>query len=254
MVSTLAMSLTLYVRLALAVVRSISTHISWTDPNSDPDPEEEAAFKTTEVGHFEKTKFSVHSGRTVVKVGTQHATPVREIVMPSQYLVHVIDILDIIAALSPDGLYQTEKYSRCITPATITGTLLMCAGAAIRVLAYRALGQLFTFRLSIRKDHHLITTGPYAVVRHPSYSGAMLYLIGTGVALLGPRSVYSELGLWRKPYWNAVGAIDAVMLIFVYSAGIMRMYEEDRVMREQFKDEWTEWAKRTPYKIIPYIW
>ena len=40
------------------------------------------------------------------------------------------------------------------------------------------MGSLFTFETSIRKGHTLITSGPYAIVRHPSYAGFTLVVIG----------------------------------------------------------------------------
>ena len=51
-------------------------------------------------------------------------------------------------------------------------------GGLIRYKCYRAMGTLFTFEMSIRKGHMLITSGPYAIVRHPSYAGVILVVIG----------------------------------------------------------------------------
>ncbi|KAF8210971.1 hypothetical protein K438DRAFT_1808557, partial [Mycena galopus ATCC 62051] len=84
---------------------------------------------------------------------------------------------DILAALDP-----TRAASNfALTPLFLLGAALSLAGTAIRVRCYAILRSLFTFQLSIRADHHLITTGPYAVVRHPSYTGALL--AGTGAVL-----------------------------------------------------------------------
>ena len=38
-------------------------------------------------------------------------------------------------------------------------------------MTYRQLGRFFVFEASIQKDHELIVSGPYSVVRHPSYTG-----------------------------------------------------------------------------------
>ncbi|KAG2126910.1 hypothetical protein DEU56DRAFT_959007, partial [Suillus clintonianus] len=48
----------------------------------------------------------------------------------------------------------------------------------IRLWCFRTLGRFFTFELGVRKGHKLVTTGPYAVVRHQSYAGAALLSIG----------------------------------------------------------------------------
>ena len=58
------------------------------------------------------------------------------------------------------------------------GAFVVALGGYIRYSCFRALGRLFTFEMSIRDEHKLITNGPYSVVRHPSYTGALLTVIG----------------------------------------------------------------------------
>jgi protein-S-isoprenylcysteine O-methyltransferase Ste14 len=58
------------------------------------------------------------------------------------------------------------------------GTFIVALGGYIRYSCFRALGRLFTFEMTIRDEHTLITDGPYSIVRHPSYTGALLTLIG----------------------------------------------------------------------------
>lgn len=53
-----------------------------------------------------------------------------------------------------------------ITPIFLVGWFFALSGGLIRLASYRALGKLFTFELSIRKDHKLITSGPYSMVRY----------------------------------------------------------------------------------------
>ena len=54
-------------------------------------------------------------------------------------------------------------------------------GGLIRYKCYRTLGSMFTFEMSIRKDHILVTSGPYAIVRHPSYTGIILVAIAVSL-------------------------------------------------------------------------
>ncbi|KAF9238462.1 hypothetical protein BU15DRAFT_62440 [Melanogaster broomeanus] len=54
-----------------------------------------------------------------------------------------------------------------LNPAFLAGSILNIAGGLLRIHCYRVLGRMFTFELSIRKDHKLVTSGPYSVVRHP---------------------------------------------------------------------------------------
>ena len=80
--------------------------------------------------------------------------------------------------------------------------VLIAAGLGISVWARRPIGQFWSARVTLKQDHQLIQTGPYARVRHPIYSGIFLAMIGTAVfvgqrrALLGA-AVFS-LGHWLK--------------------------------------------------------
>ncbi|KAG6868919.1 hypothetical protein C0993_007693 [Termitomyces sp. T159_Od127] len=65
------------------------------------------------------------------------------------------------------------------------GTFFMALGGFIRYHCYRELGQLFTFELSLRADHKLVTTGPYSVVRHPGYLGVVLCVSGVVIWHVG---------------------------------------------------------------------
>ena len=68
---------------------------------------------------------------------------------------------------------------RINTPlSSIIGTFMVTAGGLIRLECYRQLGRMFTFEMSIRKDHMLVTSGPYGIVRHPGYTGALLAVGG----------------------------------------------------------------------------
>ena len=55
---------------------------------------------------------------------------------------------------------------------------MIALGGYIRWACYRALGRLFTFEMSIRDNHELVTDGPYGWVRHPAYTGILLIVAG----------------------------------------------------------------------------
>jgi protein-S-isoprenylcysteine O-methyltransferase Ste14 len=61
------------------------------------------------------------------------------------------------------------------------GMLLFAAGAALRWASFWALGHYFTFTVDVSADQHVVTTGPYRVLRHPGYTGGLLAMIGIGV-------------------------------------------------------------------------
>ncbi|KAG1779990.1 hypothetical protein EV702DRAFT_1266900 [Suillus placidus] len=61
-----------------------------------------------------------------------------------------------------------------------TALIQVVAGGFLRWWCFCTLGRFFTFKLSVRQEHKLVTTGPYAVrvVRHPSYAGTLLRSMG----------------------------------------------------------------------------
>jgi protein-S-isoprenylcysteine O-methyltransferase Ste14 len=63
------------------------------------------------------------------------------------------------------------------------GIGLMLAGVALRWYSASTLGEYFTFDVAIQGGQTLVEAGPYRYVRHPSYSGALLSLLGFGLAL-----------------------------------------------------------------------
>jgi protein-S-isoprenylcysteine O-methyltransferase len=65
----------------------------------------------------------------------------------------------------------------------IAGICLMVLGVALRWYSVSVLGKYFTFDVAIQSGQVLVEAGPYRYVRHPSYSGALLSLLGFGLSL-----------------------------------------------------------------------
>lgn len=84
----------------------------------------------------------------------------------------------------------------------IAGVVLIWTGIALALWARWHLGQYWSGRITIKEDHKLIRTGPYARLRHPIYSGLELAVIGSALALDRWRCVVGVcviiLGFWIK--------------------------------------------------------
>ncbi len=77
------------------------------------------------------------------------------------------------------------------------GIALMWAGIAFRYYAMRVLGRYFTFQVDVHSGQTVIEAGPYHYVRHPSYTGALITVLGLGLAL------GNWGGCWRwLPAWE----------------------------------------------------
>lgn len=108
---------------------------------------------------------------------------------------------------------------------------LAFAGAGFAIWAIRALGKQWSIVPQVRDHHDLITTGPYAVVRHPIYTAMAGLLAATALAFTHP------LGL-------ALGLI-------AYALGtLLRVRAEERLLRAAFGEEYERYARAVP-AVIP---
>ncbi len=139
-----------------------------------------------------------------------------------------------------------------ISPTFLVGLVCVTVAAYLRVKCYRHLGRHFTFELSLRKEHKLITDGPYSVVRHPSYTALFIYFAGLVMTLLGSGSWWAEHGIFfslGRIMGMAMVSIVTVWVIFFLN----RVQLEDKVLETNFREQWSAWAKETPYKIFPLV-
>ncbi|TMF41645.1 MAG: hypothetical protein E6I32_20210, partial [Chloroflexi bacterium] len=66
------------------------------------------------------------------------------------------------------------------------GILLIYAGMALRLYAIHVLGASFTTAVAVAPQQTVIETGPYRLIRHPSYTGLLITLLGLGLESGGP--------------------------------------------------------------------
>jgi protein-S-isoprenylcysteine O-methyltransferase Ste14 len=112
------------------------------------------------------------------------------------------------------------------------GFALAVAGAAIAIWARLLLGANWSATVTVKQDHELMRTGPYAVVRHPIYSGFLLAMLGTAIAFGEVRGLFAfviALIAWR-----------AKSLI------------EERFMLDQFGEKYARY-KREVKALIPFV-
>jgi protein-S-isoprenylcysteine O-methyltransferase Ste14 len=135
----------------------------------------------------------------------------------------------------------------------IVGWMMNLSGTLLRIKCYQTLGSLFTFQLTIRPEHKLVTTGPYAYVRHPSYTGAVGAAVGTLLC-------YTVKGSWLREcsgYLDDERRLWGMWMIFMgvlLSTFVSRMKKEDRLLQGKFGAQWDEWRAQVPWRLIPGIW
>jgi len=149
----------------------------------------------------------------------------------------------------------------CTHPAplwlTLVGTIgssLSWAGTELRVYCYKVLGEYFTFHLAVQEKQPLIKAGPYAYIRHPSYIGSVMQVLGMTLAHVLANPYSTCFGRHTFPHCEQV----ETALLIVFSSGpllgiLRRMKEEEQMMREKFGKEYVEWEKRT-WRMVPFIY
>jgi protein-S-isoprenylcysteine O-methyltransferase Ste14 len=113
-----------------------------------------------------------------------------------------------------------------------SGAAITTGGLLFSVWGRRHLGKNWSQAVTVKKGHELITSGPYALVRHPIYTGLLLAFIGSAVAR----------GEWR--------GLIAVALVFGALWNKLRL--EEKWMRAQFGESYEAYSRRVA-ALVPYI-
>lgn len=112
-----------------------------------------------------------------------------------------------------------------------TGAVMTGIGFGFAIWARVHLGANWSATVTVKQGHELIQSGPYALVRHPIYTGLLTAMIGTVIAL----------GEWRGV---------AAVLIVLWALG-RKLALEERWMREVFGEVYDDYAARVP-ALVPF--
>jgi protein-S-isoprenylcysteine O-methyltransferase Ste14 len=116
----------------------------------------------------------------------------------------------------------------------IAGAILILGAIGMRVWARAHIRGLYSGHVEVQTGHRLVKEGPYRLVRHPGYTGFVLMALGLAIG-------YSSL--------IGLAAIPVLLL-----PGLAyRMQVEERLLKEQFGEEYQRYSSNTK-KLIPGIW
>ena len=116
----------------------------------------------------------------------------------------------------------------------VAGIAVMWAGFALRVWAVRTLGRFFRVEVTVDTDQTVVDTGPYARMRHPSYTGLLVFYLGLGIALDSYLSV-------------------AAAVLLPLAAVVNRIAHEERMLRRELGEAYQVYSSRTR-RLIPGVW
>ena len=114
------------------------------------------------------------------------------------------------------------------------GLALMWAGFALRIWAVRTLGRFFHVEVTVDSDQKVVDTGPYARLRHPSYTGLLVFYLGLGIALDSYLSV-------------------AAVVLLPLAAIVNRIAYEERMLLRELGEPYRAYSARTA-RLLPGIW
>jgi protein-S-isoprenylcysteine O-methyltransferase Ste14 len=114
------------------------------------------------------------------------------------------------------------------------GLSIMVVGFCLRIWAVATLGASFRTTVETHSNQQVVRTGPYKLVRHPSYSGLMIMCCGYGIALMN--------------WLSLVIAVVPPLVALIY-----RIHVEEEALASSIGSEYKEYQRHTR-KLIPWVW
>lgn len=151
---------------------------------------------------------------------------------PTQRIIMVLVSIGFVSLLVVPAFDHRYGWSAVPLYGVIGGDVLIAVGFAIVFLVFRE-NSFTSATIQIVKDQRVVSTGPYALVRHPQYAGACLYLLGIPLAL----------GSW----WGLL--VLAGMVPFL----IWRLLDEERLLARDLPG-YAEYKEKVPSRLIPGIY
>jgi protein-S-isoprenylcysteine O-methyltransferase Ste14 len=151
---------------------------------------------------------------------------------PVQKIIMLATSIGFLALLAVPALDHRFGWSAVPHGAVVAGNVLVAIGFYLISQVYRA-NTFTSATIEVAENQQVISTGPYAIVRHPMYASASLYLFGTPLAL--------------GSYWGFVPI--AGMMPFL----IWRLVDEERFLARNLPG-YTEYQRRVPHRLVPFVW
>jgi protein-S-isoprenylcysteine O-methyltransferase Ste14 len=151
---------------------------------------------------------------------------------PTQKLIMLGASVGFVGLLVVPALDVRFGWSAMSPNVVLLGDALLIAGFYFIWIVYRE-NTFTSATIEVAKDQKVVSTGPYAVVRHPMYAGGLLYLLAMPLAL--------------GSYWGLV--VFAVVLLLV----LWRLFDEERFLSHNLPG-YTEYQQRVRHRLVPFVW
>jgi protein-S-isoprenylcysteine O-methyltransferase Ste14 len=136
------------------------------------------------------------------------------------------------ALLVVPGLDHRFGWSSVPSYISIAGDVLFVLGWIIIFFVFKE-NTFTSSTIEVAADQHVISTGPYAIVRHPMYSGSLLYVLAMPIAL------GSWWGLW--------------VILLMMPVNFWRIFDEENLLKKELPG-YREYTQKVRYRLVPYLW
>ncbi len=150
----------------------------------------------------------------------------------TQKLIMLCMSICFIALLVVPALDHRFRWSAMPLSCVIVGDVLVAIGFYFIFLIYKE-NTFTSATIEVADGQKVISTGPYAIVRHPLYASSLLYLVGTPLAL--------------GSFWDLL-TLSAMMPFLIW-----RLYDEESFLAGNLPG-YTEYQKKVRHRLIPFIW
>lgn len=150
----------------------------------------------------------------------------------TQKLIMLCMSICFIALLVVPALDHRFRWSAMPLSCVIVGDVLVAIGFYFIYVIYKE-NTFTSATIEVADGQKVISTGPYAIVRHPMYASSLLYLVGTPLAL--------------GSFWDLITL--SVMVPFL----IWRLYDEESFLAGNLPG-YTEYQKKVRHRLVPFIW
>jgi protein-S-isoprenylcysteine O-methyltransferase Ste14 len=113
------------------------------------------------------------------------------------------------------------------------GVVLLAVGTTLRIWPVFVLGRRFSGLVAIQPGHELVTTGVYRVIRHPSYLGLLILMVG-----------------WALAFRSIIGVFLTILMLVPI---VGRIHAEEAFLRAHFGEQYGSYCRRTS-RLIPGLY
>lgn len=151
---------------------------------------------------------------------------------PAQKIIVIVLIAGLVGMFVLSALDHRFGWSAVPTPMSLAGDVLAAIGLYITFLVVKE-NTFSAASIKVFKDQKVISTGPYAIVRHPMYSGTLLLTLASPLAL----------GSW----WGFVPVLLVIPML------VWRILDEEKLLNAELPG-YSDYARRVRYRLVPLGW